>query len=206
MASETTSSQAERASRALLDSLKNEEVGGPMKVCVLVQVHSIYDVALSEQSFKAEIQVICCWLAEGPAKQDGLSQGFVDEHEGKFIYDADVKDAEYRPEYYPHINIQHLVEGDPALGGGDSSEYFFRTFVDGSTLVTREVRELCTIGTLFDLHHYPIDIQALDIVLQFKTNALQNVFMPFPVRPAACTHQPVHPMSAYLAVCVLSWI
>ena len=81
-----------------------------------------------------------------------------------------------------------LPAGPACLSAADAAasspsppqDFFFRTYVDGKTLVTWEVEKLCVIGTLFDLKFYPVDVQALDICLELKTSSRESTFVPFP--------------------------
>ena len=53
-----------------------------------------------------------------------------------------------------------------------TENYFFRSWVPpesesthGHTIVTWEVDRLFTIGTLFDLKFFPVEVEALDVIL-----------------------------------------
>eukprot|EP01043_Picozoa_sp_COSAG02_P096980 COSAG02_NODE_33225_length_503_cov_1.128713_1_plen_139_part_10 len=78
------------------------------------------------------------------------------------------------------IAIRHLSDGTAVLDGTGGEDYFYRSYIDGKTIVTWEVEKLCTIGSLFDLCYYPVDVQALDICLELKTSLSETRFIPFP--------------------------
>ena len=170
----------EKEATALLGVLKQDKEGDPMKVCVMIRVRRLFGVSLASESFKVMIHVITCWSCEGDAKQDGMPDEFVQANKGNFVYDADPDLAFYAPDFRPRIAIRNLADGEATLDGTDGENYFYRTYVNGKTIVTWEVEKLCEIGSMFDLLYYPVDVQALDICLEMKTSVRESRFIPFP--------------------------
>lgn len=170
----------EKQARAILGALRRKHADDPLKICVMVRVRRLFDLSLSNECFTVMIHVITCWICEGDAEHDQVSEDFIKEHEGQFVYDADPDLAFYEPDFRPRIAIRHLHEGKSVLDGEGGEDYFYRSCIDGKTIVTWEVEKLCTIGSLFDLCYYPVDVQALDICLELKTSVKETQFVPFP--------------------------
>ena len=80
----------------------------------------------------------------------------------------------------PKIAVRKLTEGSSNLEGIGSEDFFQRSYIDGRTLITWEAEKICTIGTLFDLRNYPVDVQALDILLELKTPVNETKVLPTP--------------------------
>lgn len=146
----------------------------------MVRVRRLFDLSLARESFTVMLHVVTCWVCEGDAEHDQVSEEFIKQHEGQFVYDADPDLAFYEPDFRPRIAIRHLHDGTAVLDGEGGEDYFYRSYIDGKTIVTWEVEKLCTIGSLFDLCYYPVDVQALDICLELKTSLSETRFIPFP--------------------------
>ena len=170
----------ERQARAIVQALARDSERDPLKVCVMVRVRRLFDVNLSNESFTVMIHVVTCWLCEGDAEHDRMSDEFVKAHGGNFVHDADPDLAFYAPDFRPRIAIRNLSDGKATLDGDEGENFFYRSYIDGKTLVTWEVEKLCVIGSLFDLVYYPVDVQALDVCLELKTGLRETVFIPFP--------------------------
>ena len=170
----------EQQARAILRAVERKRSDDPIKICVLVRVRRLFDLSLADESFTAMLHVITCWACEGDAARDQVSEDFVKEHGGQFVHDADPELAFYEPDFRPRIAIRHLHAGKAVLDGEGGEDFFYRTYVDGKTIVTWEAEKLCVIGSLFDLCYYPVDVQALDICLELKTSLRETQFVPFP--------------------------
>jgi hypothetical protein len=171
----------EKQARAIATALTRRSEDDPLKVCVMVRVRRLFDLSLSQEAFTVMLHVVTCWMCEGDATHDQMSDEFIESvGADAFVYDADPDLAFYTPDYRPRIAIRNLHGGRSSLKGDEGEDFFYRTFVDGKTIVTWEVEKLCEIGSLFDLCYYPVDVQALDICLEMKTSLRDTVFIPFP--------------------------
>ena len=142
--------------RATVQSLNRDQPNDPLKICVMIRVKRLFKISLADETFTVMLHVVTSWLAEGDAANDAMDETFVAQNKGQYVYDADPDKAFYEPDFRPRIAIRNLSEGAATLKGSEGEDYFFRSYVDGRTLVTWEVEKLCVIGTLFDLKFYPV--------------------------------------------------
>jgi hypothetical protein len=92
--------------RALIESLSFDAVSEPLKVAIMVRVHRVFNVDITSESFCCMLHIVTCWLAEGDASNDAVSDAEVsgllqlhgdhDAHVQRdvesrltFVYDAD---------------------------------------------------------------------------------------------------------------------
>ena len=155
--------------RALVNTLEKEfgDEHEPAKIAVMIRVKRVFNISPLQECFSASMSVVTCWLAEGHAEDDAVSDDFAKQHEGDYVFDCDpeMAQAKYKPKWRPTVAMRKLKSGASSLEGEGSEDFFQRSYVDGRTLITWEADKICTIGTNFDLRSYPVDVQALDVLL-----------------------------------------
>ena len=167
--------------RALVATLDRQFEDEPHKICVMVRVKRVWNVDLPSECFSVMLHVVTCWLAEGDAESDAVTPEWeAQQPPDAFFWDADPAETDWAPQWRPKIAVRKLTEGSSNLEGSGSEDFFQRAYIDGRTLITWEAEKICTIGTLFDLRNYPVDVQALDILLELKTPVVETKFVAFP--------------------------
>lgn len=116
----------------------------------------MFNVEITTESFCCMLHIVTCWLAEGDAVNDQVSETELEElialhgsaaqhvqrEDGQhltFVYDADPDKAFYEPDFRPRMRVKGLAEGHASVDGEGAENYFYRTLCDGRTLVTWEV-------------------------------------------------------------------
>ena len=120
--------------RAMIRSLEFDPITQPLKVAVMVRVRRVFNVEITSESFCCMLHIVTCWLAEGDAANDQVSDTELEalmvlhkdaaEHAERndtghlvFVYDADPDKAFYEPDFRPRMRIKGLCEGTASADG-----------------------------------------------------------------------------------------